>query len=120
MRGARRQSGLTLLGFLFIAGVVVVAVIVGFRVLPAYIEYFSVERALVEALTQTKDFRDATEIRRFFQRRVDSGYIESVGARDLELTKIGNVYVASVSWTRKLPLVSNVSLLIEFDATATR
>jgi hypothetical protein len=27
---------------------------------------------------------------------------------------------ASVSWTRKLPMVANVSLLLEFEATATR
>jgi hypothetical protein len=120
LRGARRQAGLTMLGFLFVAAVVLVVVIVGFRVMPAYIEYFSVQRALVEALNQTRELNDPVEVRRAFQRRVDSGYIESVGGRDLDLRKVGNEYVASVAWTRKLPLVSNVSLLIEFDARASR
>jgi len=120
MRGANKQSGLTMLGFLFVAAVVLVVVIVGFRVMPAYIEYFSVQRALGEALVQTRDLSSPVEIRKTFQKRVDSGYIESVGGRDLELRKMGNEYVATVAWTRKLPLVSNVSLLIEFDATATR
>lgn len=120
MQNAHRQSGLSLLGFLFVAIVVLVIVIVGFRVLPAYIEYFSVQRALVESLSEAKDFQDPTGIRRSFQRRVDSGYIESVGGRDLDLRKIGNEHVLSVAWTRRLPLVSNVSLLIEFDAMASR
>jgi hypothetical protein len=120
MRGARSQSGLTMLGFLFVAAVVLVVVIVGFRVTPAYIEYYSVQRALGEALRNTKDPRDEADFRRSFQRRVDSGYIESVGGRDVDLTRVGNEYVARVAWTRKLPLVSNVSLLIEFDASATR
>jgi len=120
MCGARRQSGLTLLAFLFVTAVVLVVVIVGFRVMPAYIEYYSVQRALVEVLSQAKDLNDTVQIRRAFQRRVDSGYVESVGGRDLELKKVGNEFVLSVAWTRKLPLVSNVSLLIEFDASAVR
>ena len=115
-----RHAGLTMIGFLFVVVVVLVVAIVGFRVLPAYIEYFSVQRALSEALSQAKELNDPAEVRKNFQRRVDSGYIESVSARDLEVHKYGNEYVASVAWTRKLPLVSNVSLLIEFDATATR
>jgi len=120
MRGARTQSGLTMLGFLFTAAVAVVVVIVGFRVLPAYIEYFSVQKALGEALAQTRDLNETAQVRRAFQNRVDAGYIESVGGRDLDVRKVGNQYVASVAWTRKLPLISNVSLLIEFDASATR
>ena len=120
MRGARKQSGHTMLGFLFVAAVVIVVVIVGFRILPAYIEYFSVQQALGDALGQAKEVNNTAEIRKAFQKRVDAGYIESVGGRDLDVRKVGNEYVASVAWTRKLPLVSNVSLLIEFDATATR
>jgi hypothetical protein len=120
MRGARSQSGLTMLSFLFVAAVVLVVVMVGFRVTPAYIEYFSVQRALGETLRTSKDLRDEADFRRSFQRRVDSGYIESVGGRDVDLTKAGNEYTARVAWTRKLPLLSNVSLLIEFDASATR
>jgi hypothetical protein len=120
MRSARKQSGLTLMGFLFVAAVVLVVVIVGFRVLPAYIEYFSVQRALVESLNEMKDVNEPSQLRRFFQRRVDAGYIESVSGRDLDLKRVGNNFVASVAWTRKLPLLSNVSLLIEFDARAER
>jgi hypothetical protein len=120
MRDATKQSGLTMVGFLFVVAVTLVVVIVGFRVMPAYIEYFSVQRALGEALNQTRDPANTAEIRKAFQRRADSGYIESVAGRDIDVQKVGNAYVASVAWTRKLPLVSNVSLLIEFDATATR
>ena len=120
MRQARTQSGLTMLGFLFVVAVALVVVIVGFRVMPAYIEYFSVQRALGDALSQTRELNNTAEIRKAFQKRVDSGYIESVSGRDLDVRKVGNEYVASVAWTRKLPLISNVSLLIEFDASATR
>ena len=120
MNFRRTQGGLTMIGFLFVAAVAVVVVLVGFRVTPAYIEYFSVQRALVESLNATREANTPNEIRRHFQRRVDSGYIESVGGPDVDVQKVGNEIVANVAWTRKLPLVSNVSLLIEFEATASR
>ena len=119
-RGRAAESGLTMFGFLFVVAVVLVVAVVGFRVLPAYIEYFSVQRALVESLNASRELNTPNEIRGHFQRRVDSGYIESVGGRDVDVQKVGNEIVASVAWMRKLPLVSNVSLLIEFEATASR
>ena len=44
----------------------------------------------------------------------------SVSAKDVEVTRTGNTITASVSWQKKLPLVSNVSLLLDFDATSSR
>jgi hypothetical protein len=36
------------------------------------------------------------------------------------VTKTGNVITAAVSWEKRLPLVHNVSLLMEFNAEASR
>ncbi len=120
MQQRTQQSGLTMIGFLFVTIVIVVCVMIGFRVTPAYIEYYSIQKALEQALVTAKDLNSAAEIRSAFQKRVDSGYIESVKGKDIEITKTRNEVTASVSWTRKLPLVANVSLLLEFDASATR
>ena len=120
MRQRKRQRGLSMLGFLFVAAVVVTCVMIGFRVTPAYIEYYSVKKALEEALVNTKDLNSTAEVRNAFQRRADAGYIESVSGKDIEVTKTKNEITASVSWTRKLPMVANVSLLLDFDASATR
>jgi hypothetical protein len=109
-----------MLGFLFVATVVVVCVMIGFRVTPAYIEYYSVQRALEQALADTKDLNSVAEVRAAFQKRVDAGYIDSVGGRDIEVVKTRNEITASASWTRKLSLIGNASLLLEFEAAATR
>ena len=109
-----------MIGFLFVAAVVVTCAMVGFRVMPAYIEYFSIKQALEQALADAKDVNSAAEIRNTFQRRADSGYIESVKGRDIDVVKSKNEVTASVTWTRKLPLVGNVSLWLDFEATATR
>ena len=93
MRTIRRQSGLTMISFLFVVAVAVVVTVVGFRVLPAYIEYFSVERALKDTLSETQELNTPAELRRGFQRRADAGYIESVRGSDIVLTRVGNAYV---------------------------
>src|SRR5512147_364864 len=113
MHHGARQGGLTIIGFLFVAAVIVIFGVVGFRVLPAYIEYFAVQKALEQTLTETKDFNTPNEVRKSFERRADAGYIESVRARDVIVTKDGNAITASASWTRKLPLVANAYILLE-------
>ena len=120
MHSTRKQSGLSMLWFLFVVAVLLVVTVVGFRVLPAYIEFYSVERALKQALQEVKDLNATSELRRNFQKKADAGYIESVEGRDIEVKKVGNDYVASIAWTRKLHLIANASLLLEFEATATR
>jgi hypothetical protein len=119
-RLARRQGGLSMVAFLFVVVVALIATVVGFRVLPAYMEYFSVKAALEQSLVETRELNNTAELRKAFQKRCDAGYIESVGGRDIELNKVGNTFVASLAWTRKLHLVGNVYLLIEFDTKAQR
>ena len=120
MHSRHSQSGITILGFVFVTAVVLVIALVGFRVLPAYIEYYSVKKALEQSLGEVRDLGTTTELRRSFQKKVDAGYIESVDGRDVDVKKIGNDYVATVAWSRKLHLVGNASLLIDFEAQAQR
>jgi hypothetical protein len=120
MQMQTRQRGLSMIGFLFVAAVVVTCVMIGFRVLPSYIEYYSVQKALERSLVEAKDLNSTAEVRKAFQKLADAGYIDSVSGRDIEVVKLKNEVTASASWTRKLPMVANVSLLLEFEATATR
>lgn len=114
-----RQRGLTMIGFLFVLAVVLISALLAFRVIPAYIEYFSVRKALEGALNDSTTLTRA-EVAKLLERRLGAEYIDSVHASDIEITKSGNVTTASASWQTKLPLVGNASLLLEFDATASR
>ena len=120
MHERQTQRWLSMIGFIFVTVVVVICVMLGFRVTPAYIEYYSVTKALERALNETKDLNSAVEIRKSFQRFADAGYIESVNGKDIEIVKNKNEITASASWSRKLPLVANASLLLDFDASVTR
>jgi len=115
----RNERGITILGFLFVAAVVIVVALVGFRVTPAYIEYFAVQKALQQAVDDTPD-GNVAEIRRLFDRKTSAGYIESVRPVDVQVTRQSNQITASVSWQRVLPMIANASILLDFDASASR
>ncbi len=114
-----RQRGLSMLGFLFVSAVVLVVALLAFRMIPAYIEYFTIQKALDGALADSNDLSVAS-IRRAMDRRLSADYADAISAKDVEVTKSGNTITASVSWEKKLPVVQNVSILLEFDASASR
>jgi hypothetical protein len=120
MQLAGTQRGLTMIGFVFVAAVVVALVMLGFKVTPAVVEYYAVKQALQEALDNAKDPTAAPDIQQAFQRRIDAGYIESVTSKDVALSKQGNVVTATVAWSRTTHLLANASLILEFEAVATR
>jgi Domain of unknown function (DUF4845) len=120
MRNRQRQRGLTMTGFIVTAIVAVTVVMVGFRILPSYIEYFSVQKVLAKTLQDSKEGFSLYQFRRDFDLKASADYIDSVRGSDIEVTKDGNNLVATAAWTRTLHLVGNVSLLLEFEATATK
>jgi hypothetical protein len=113
------QRGLTLTGFIVMTALVMVIGLVGFRMVPAYIEYYSVKKAVEGALAESATL-SPSEIRKWFDRRIAADYIDSIRTSDLEVTKDGNQVVATVVWQRRLPLVANVNLLLDFEASARR
>lgn len=114
---AGSERGLSMIAFLFVAAVIVVVAAVGFRVVPAYIEYFTVKSALEKSLRDAPDPSPAV-VKKSFEKYVAADYIDSVTAADLNVAKDGNVITATVAWQRELHLVGNVSLLLDFDAVA--
>jgi hypothetical protein len=108
-------------GFIFTAIVAVAVVMIGFRTMPSYIEYFTVKKILAQILDSVQGGAiTLPEVRRLFDRRIGADYIDSVVPSDVEMQKNGNQITLSASWTKTLHMVGNVSLLLEFEATATK
>jgi hypothetical protein len=115
----RHERGISLMGFIFVTVVVVVVALIGFRVLPAYIEYYSVQKALQTSLDEAPT-GNLAEVRRAFDRKLSASYVESVRPTDIQVNRQGNTITASIAWQRVLHMVGNASILLEFDATASR
>ncbi len=113
------QRGLSMIGFLFVSTVLVIVALLTFRMLPSYIEYYTIQRALEGALADSNDLSVAT-IRRAMDRRLAADYADAVQGKDVEVSKVGNEITASVAWEKKLHVAGNVSLVLEFEAQASR
>ena len=117
--GSGNQRGLSMIGFLFTTAVVIVAALVLVRVGPAYVEYFTVQKALDETMRDVQD-PTAAEIRRLMDRRLSAAYVDSVQATDVVVERDGNAIVATMTWQRVLHMIGNASILLDFEARSTR
>jgi hypothetical protein len=113
----KKQQGVTLLGMAAGCVVLIILVIGGLKITPAYIEYFTVKKAVV-AIAQSNGRGTVGEIRQAFDKRAAIDSIDVVGAKDLEITKEGNDVVVSVSYPKRISLFGNVSLIIDFVASS--
>lgn len=109
-----RQRGLSLVG-LFLVGILVVALIaLGFRVVPAVVEYIAIERAVQKIKDEGSTVR---ELQAAFDRHATIDDITSISSRDLDITKEGDRIVISYAYAKKVPITDNVSLVIDFSGT---
>lgn len=115
----RHQQGLSMIGFLLVAALVVMAAVVAMKLVPAYIEYFSVKKILV-SMGQEAGFRGKSnaDIRSDFSRRITADYVNVVKAEDLMINRGTGVPVLSVEYEFRTKLIGNLSLVADFSASS--
>jgi len=114
-----RQKGLGFLGILTVLVLIVLGAIMGMKVVPAVIEFYTIKKA-VTGITQSGELRNATvaDVRKAFDRRADVDDFKSVTGKDLEITKEGNEIVVSFAYERRVHLFGPVSLLFDFQGSS--
>ncbi|HQR04744.1 MAG: DUF4845 domain-containing protein [Proteobacteria bacterium] len=117
--GVSRQHGVSLIGLLFVGAVIAAVAMVGMKVFPAVSEYTAIVRA-IKATAADPALKDGSveDIRRAYNKRAEVDYIESVKGDDLDITKDNGHIVISASYSRKIPLFANVSLVLDFDSSS--
>ncbi|MXS79353.1 DUF4845 domain-containing protein [Nitrosomonas sp. GH22] len=115
----RGQQGISLPGLLTWSVAIVLAAILGMRLIPSFIEFAAVKRALVTIASDSK-LRDASvrEIRIAFDKRAAVDDIKSVSGSDIVIRKQDEQLILNISYAVKKPLFANLSLLIDFDAAS--
>ncbi|MGH8680316.1 MAG: DUF4845 domain-containing protein [Burkholderiales bacterium] len=114
----RRQRGMGFAGVLLLLIAIVFVAIIGMKLVPAYIEYFTIKNA-VTAITQSGELRNATvaDVRKAFDSRANIDDITAVRPGDLEVTKDGNQIVIAFAYEKRIPLFSNISVVIDFASS---
>ena len=114
-----QQRGLSMIGFLFVAVILVMLAMLAMKVVPAYIEFFGVKKVLADMAHQS-DLRNMSngEIRNDFEKRASVGYVEGIKPQDISIDRRGPIPVVSADYTLRTKLVHNISLVIDFSASS--
>lgn len=112
------QRGLTMFGFLFVAIVFIAVAMLAMKLVPAYIEFFSVKKILA-AMGQESELKSMSnaDIRKDFTKRADVGYVTVVKPEDLSVDRSGGNPVVTAQYEYRTKLVGNVSLVVDFSAS---
>ena len=116
---AQQQRGLTMFSFLFFAVVFIAIAMLAMKLVPAYIEFFSVKKILA-TMGQEPDLKSKTnaDIRNDFSKRASVGYVTVVKPEDINVERQAGVPVISVEYEFRTKLVGNVSLVVDFSASS--
>ncbi len=114
----RKQSGLSLVGFLVVLAVVGFAAYVGMKLFPMYQEYYSVTTAMKGLASEpgVADM-DPAKVQDLFFRRLYINYSENVKPKDVKFERTDGGWKMRVNYEVRRPLVGNLDVVGRFDRT---
>jgi len=111
----KRQYGLSLSGLVFGSIVLIFVVLLGLKLAPDYMEFFTAKKA-IEAIARDNPGGTPIEIRKAFDARQAIDNMPSLTPNDLDITKEGGQTVIAFSYRKEIPLFANLGIYIDFQA----
>ncbi len=114
LSSSRRQRGLSLIGLLFWGAVIACVAVVGMKVFPTVLEFYTVQR-VVDRIASSNP-ATVPQVREQFDHATLTEYsIASIKSSDLIVTKDSNdKVVIEFSWDKEIDLFGPVYLLIKY------
>ncbi|MGA8862332.1 MAG: DUF4845 domain-containing protein [Gallionella sp.] len=114
-----QQRGLSFGGFIFGAFLLVICAIFGFRLIPAYIQAATIKNTFIEiAHDPNMQNASAHDIKESFNRHSSVDDITAINAESIDISSDGGTPVLSASYSVKIPVAGNISLLLEFNPSS--
>ncbi|HJV26112.1 MAG TPA: DUF4845 domain-containing protein [Aromatoleum sp.] len=118
MRLKKKQQGLSPVGVLIVGALLASVLLIGFRTVPAVNEYFAIQKIIKVVASEGDSGASINDLRRSFDRRAQIDDVSTINGTDLDIRKDAGKVVIDAQYARKVPIVANVSLLIDFHATS--
>jgi len=116
----RKQRGITLMGFILTATIAGFFALIGFKLFPAYSEYYGVVEGMKAVAAEPGSGKmDLTELQRALQKRFDVGYVDTVSAKAATLIKDQGPAKLNMNYEYRKPLLYNLDYVAKFDYTVT-
>lgn len=119
MINRQKQRGVTMIGMVLWGIIIIFVALVAMKLIPAYAEFFTIKKILNDIGSEaTVNGMGNAEIRDRFSKRALIDNISTVSASDLKISRQNGRAVVSVEYTFQAPLVGNLSLLADFNASS--
>ena len=114
MRLKQQQRGLTFVGLLIVGILLAFAGVTLAQVVPTYIEYMAVQKAVQKASVGTT----VAEVRSTFDKAAQIDDITSISGKDLDIGKQGDRVVVSFDYSREIPLFGPAYLVMKYTGSS--
>lgn len=116
--GTRRaQRGISLTGILAWGAALGVAALLTMKVIPEYLEYNAIKR-VVTSVARESGGASVADIQANFNKKASIDNISRIRGKDLDIAKSGEKVSIGFSYAAQIPLVANISLVIDFEGSA--
>ncbi|KTD64983.1 DUF4845 domain-containing protein [Legionella shakespearei] len=117
-----KQKGMTLIGMLLTAAVVVITAVIIMRIVPVYLQHYSIVDS-IKSLSTTPELSlsgdpalDTMELRKSLDKRLDINGVEDLKPNQISIVPSGpKKYKVKLKYQVVRPLVYNMKLLFDFD-----
>lgn len=114
MKLKQQQRGMTFIGLLFVGILLAFAGVTLAQVVPTYLEYMAVQKAVQKASTGTT----VAEVRATFDKAAQIDDISTISGKDLDIGKQGDRVVVSFDYIREIHLVGPAYLVMKYTGSS--
>lgn len=119
----RKQQGISLIGFIFMAALVSVCGLIALKVIPVYLNHFAIVRSikdlqsLPKAELKQSPAAGQAYLKEYLSRKLYINEIRFISKKDMKIKRKRKAYLVSVPYTVEKKLLSNVFLVFKFNPT---
>ncbi|MDB5942462.1 MAG: hypothetical protein JWQ13_2028 [Ramlibacter sp.] len=104
------QGGFSLLGMLFVVGVLACLGVLGAQAFPTVLEY----QAALKAVQKASTGNTVAEVKSIFEKAAQIDDIHSISSKDLSVTKEGDKTVVSFAYNKEIHMFGPAYLLLKY------
>lgn len=117
-RVRQHQTGLTLISFIFLLTLTLSVTYVGIKLVPHYINYYSVRSAMAAVADESQNkAMSIREVQSSLSRKLNINYVNDIGPESVKVARGRNGNVLTVKYRIRESIVANVDACLTFEHT---
>jgi hypothetical protein len=114
-----RQKGVTVSGMILVSILVIIVLLIGMKVVPAYVEYFTIQKNF-RAMAEDPSLASASrpELLRAWSGRATVDNITTLKTSDIVFERQGGQLVVRAEYSVKVPIYGHLNFCFDFNPSS--